>query len=296
MSNKISIYIKYTKPRVWWLLVFTGFAGAILAVKDYSVENIIYIIIATVSVMLGSMGAESLTNYIDYNMDSVMERTKGRPLPRGEISKKGALLFGYILSISSIVILIIFLKFISALFMLLGIFDNVVIYSYWLKKISPFSIIFGGFSGAFPVLIGWYSITNSFSWLPWILFILVMIWIPVHVWSLAFRYKDDYKKANVPMLPVVYSDKTTAIAISFSSILLIVFSIIPYFIGIFNYIYLIIVLILSIPVIYYSYLFIKNNDKNSSFRLFIYTAPYLTFIFLISLILTILKIHPFKLI
>lgn len=291
MYNKFKIYLEYSKPKVWWLLVFTGFAGALLATKIFNIYNAMLIIIVVLSVTFGSIGAEGLTNYIDYDMDSIMERTKNRPLPKGLIKKKNALAFGYFFAALSVILLIIIAKYIAAIFMVLGIFDNVFIYSYLLKKKSPYSIILGGFSGAFPVLIGWYTLTSTFSWLPWILFLLVLFWIPLHVWSLVYRYKDDYEKAGVPMLPVVYSSKTTAFAISFSSLLLIVFSLFPYFLGIFDYLYLITVLILSIPIIVFSYMFIKNNDRASSFKLFVYTAPYLTLIYVIVLIMNFVKIY-----
>ncbi len=290
MLKSFPVYIKYSKPKVWWLLVFVGFAGAVIAINKFTLNNILLILLAVISVTFGSMGAEGLTNYIDRDMDSIMERTKSRPLPSGQISMRGALIFGYSMSIISVLLLLIFKLYISSLFMAFGIFDNVFIYSYLLKKISSYSIIYGGFSGAFPVLIGWYAITTHFSWLPWILFFLVMFWIPVHVWSLAYRYRDEYKKAGVPMYPVVHSDRSTAIAISTSAILLIVFSMVPYFAGIFDYIYAIIVALLSIPIIIFSYQFIKKPGKTSSLRLFIYTAPYLTLIFLMVLVIHIIQI------
>lgn len=290
MPGKIALYIEYSKPRVWWLLVFTGLAGAILAIDHFTLINTIMILVAVVAVTAGSMGAEGLTNYIDLEMDSTMERTKNRPLPSGKITRRGALIFGYSLAIFSVIILLVFRRFMASLFMSIGIVDNVYIYSYLLKKVSSYSIIYGGFSGAFPVLIGWYTVTSSFSWLPWILFLLVMFWIPVHVWSLAYRYKEDYKKANVPMFPVTHSDRATAIAISFSSMLLIAFSLTPYFIGLYNIVYLIPVAILSVPIIIFSYSFIKKPDKKTSFRLFVYTAPYLTIVFILVIILNLLRI------
>ncbi|MEM0139451.1 MAG: heme o synthase [Ferroplasma sp.] len=285
MLKTARTYIEYSKPQVWWLLVFIGFAGALIGIVNFNFTTIMLLVVVIAAVATGSMGAEGLTNYIDRDMDSIMERTKGRPLPQGKISNMGALIFGYGLSIFSVLLLLVFGRYLASFFMAFGIFDNVFIYSYLLKKISPYSIIYGGFSGAFPVLIGWYTVTSSFSWLPIILFFLVMFWIPVHVWSLAYRYRDDYKKASVPMFPVVHSDRATAIAISTASILLIVFSIIPYIAGILNLFYLIPVLILSVPIIVFSYSFIKKPDKKSSFKLFVYTAPYLTFVFIIIIVI-----------
>ncbi|SMD30387.1 protoheme IX farnesyltransferase [Picrophilus oshimae DSM 9789] len=288
--NKLRAYFIYSKPQVWWLLVFIGLIGSILAINSFKSYLIILLLVALVANMTGSMGAEGLTNYIDRDMDSIMERTRNRPLPSGEISEKGAFLFGIILSLFSIFILLIFKRYLAALFMFLGLFDNVFIYSYLLKRRTPYSIILGGFSGAFPVLIGWYTVTDRFSWIPFILFFLVMFWIPVHVWSLAYKYRDDYYRAGVPMLPVVYSDRKTAVSISLSSMLLILFSVIPYFLGFFNYLYLLVILILSVPIVIYSVNFIKKPTKKASMRLFIYTAPYLTFVFFIVMIIHIIEI------
>ncbi len=288
--NKFRTYFIYSKPQVWWLLVFIGLIGSILAINSFNLYLIMLLIIALIANMSGSMGAEGLTNYIDRDMDAIMERTRKRPLPSGEISEKGAFLFGISLSVFSVIILILFKRYLAALFMFLGLFDNVFIYSYLLKRKTPYSIILGGFSGAFPVLIGWYTVTNRFSWIPFILFFLVMFWIPVHVWSLAYKYRDDYMKAHVPMLPVVYSDKTTAISISISSLLLIVFSVIPYFLGFFNYVYLIIIIIISVPIVLYSIGFIEKPDRKASMRLFIYTAPYLTIVFFIVMVIHIIEI------
>lgn len=281
MLEKASIYFKYTKPQVWSLLVFVAGIGGVVAAESFTPTTIGLILLGVVATIFGSAGAEAITNYIDREMDSVMSRTRRRPLPIGKIPARHGLIFGYVLISLSIIVLLVFSKFLPALFMGLGIFDNVVIYSYILKKKSPWSIVLGGFSGGFPVVIGWYTVTGRFSILPWFLFALVIIWIPIHVWSLAYRYKDDYKKANVPMLPAIYSDKISAICISGSAVLLIIFSFMPFIFRDQTIYYMIVALLLAIPMIFYSVVFVRHPNRESSFKLFKYSSPYLAIIFIV---------------
>lgn len=282
--KKVGIYFKYTKPRVWILLVYAAAIGGMVAITTFNFNSIMLVLLAIVATTLGSAGSEALTNYIDRNIDSVMLRTKNRPLPSGIIKSRKAFEFGLVLIISSLALLLSFQKFYSAAFMGIGIFDNVVVYSFLLKKRTPWSIILGGFSGGFPVVIGWYCVTGEFSLLPWFLFLLIVIWIPIHVWSLAYRYRDDYKNANVPMLPVLYSDRITAWCISGSAIILAIFSLIPFIFGLQTLYYVIIVSILATPMFALSFSFIRHPEKESSFRLFKYSSPYLAVVFSLFLI------------
>ena len=277
-------YLIYTKPKVWVLLVFVAAVGAILAVRQPHSSGIYSVILAIAAVTLGSAGAEGITNYIDYDIDTIMQRTKKRPLVTGAIPRNKGLFFGLILVLLSISILMIFGKFYAAIFMILGVFDNVIIYSYLLKRRTPWSVVLGGFSGGFPVLIGWFTVTNVFSPVPLFLFALVVAWIPVHIWSIAYRYREDYASANIPMLPVVVKDGTTADCISISAFFLIIFATLPYFFGTEPLYYLLVVLFLSLPLIYYSVKFIETQNKKSSFVLFKYSGPYLAFVFTLFLV------------
>ena len=231
------------------------------------------VLLAMGSTAMGSAGSEALTNYIDREMDLVMARTRNRPLPQGKIGLRGALLFGFILASGSILILIVFQKLFAAAFMALGIFDNVIIYSYLLKRRTPWSIILGGFSGGFPVIIGWYTVTDQFSLVPWFLFALVVVWIPIHVWSLAFRYREDYEKARVPMLPVLYSNEISAWCISGSAIMLAIFSIVPFVFRMQSVYYALVVLVLAAPLCAFSISFILRPNLNRSFRLYLFPIP-----------------------
>ncbi len=282
--HRIAVYFRYTKPRVWILLVYTAAIGSVVAVSAFDFQSLIFILLAVVATALGSAGSEALTNFIDRDMDSVMSRTRNRPLPSGEIGTSKAVTLGFILIAASILLLMAFQKFYAAAFMALGIFDNVIVYSYLLKRKTPWSIILGGFSGGFPAVIGWYCITTQFSLIPWFLFALVVAWIPIHVWSLAFRYRDDYTNAGVPMLPVLYSKKVSAWCISGSAIILAIFSIIPFIFGIQTVYYLLVVSILAVPMFALSMSFIKYPDIKGSFRLFKYSSPYLAVVFTLFVI------------
>lgn len=282
--EKAAVYFQYTKPRVWSLLVFVACIGGIMAAKDFAETTVGLILLGTVATIFGSAGAESITNYIDRMIDSVMERTRNRPLASGRISPNSGLLLGIVLIFLSIIVLLAFSKYIASLLMAVGIFDNVVIYSYLLKRRTPWSIILGGISGGIPVLVGWYTVTNTFSIIPWVLFSLVIIWIPIHVWSLVYRYRDDYKKAGIPMLPAISSDRISAICIASSALLLVVFSILPFIFRFQTVYYLVVALFLAAPMILYSIVFMRRPNRESSFRLFKYSSPYLAMIFVVFLI------------
>ena len=285
MKKMIPLYFKYTKPKVWSLLVFVGAVGAVLAIDRSSSSDWFFVLLAVISLSAGAAGSESVTNVIDRDIDAKMARTRNRPLVTGNILPKNGLIFGLFLIVMSVFLLTLYGKFLAASFISVGIADNVVVYSLLLKRRTPWSVILGGFSGGFPVLVGWYTVTSSFSILPWFLFALVVIWIPVHIWSLAYRYRGDYEKAGIPMLPVVYSDKISAACISFSAILLVVFSIIPYFLGENSTTYILVVAVLSAPLLIFAALFMKERNNKSSFNLFKYSSPYLAIVFTLFMIL-----------
>lgn len=283
-SSRIRSYLIYTKPRVWILLVYVAAIGGVIAAPNHSFSTLALIILAVIATVLGSAGAEAVTNYIDRNIDSKMSRTRNRPIPTGVIEPRNGLYFGFALILFSIIVLLLFSRFLAALFMILGVFDNVYIYSYLLKKKSPWSIVLGGFSGGFPVLIGWYTVTSAFSVLPWFLFALVVIWIPVHIWSIAYRYREDYQNAKVPMLPAIYPERISSICISGSALILIIVSLIPIFIEKQSIYFVLALVVVSLPLIALSISFMMHPSKERSFRLFKYSNPYLAFVFFLFMI------------
>ena len=277
MNKLVYAYFEVTKPKIWILLAFTAFGGFVVA----SGKEMPWItgIVMLLAVILGSAGANTLTNYIDRDIDAVMNRTKLRPLPTHRISPAShALIFGLVLSVFSL-LLAASLNFLSFIFMLLGIFDNVIIYSRIMKRRSPLNIIMGGFSGGMPVLIGYVAVTNEVTIFSLLLAAIVVIWTPTHIWSLALHSKEDYAKVNVPMLPVVVKERTAVRIIAIASILMVVFSlVIPLYYSL-GSTYFISAAILGVAMLVLNlWLFLKPT-KEVSWIVFKASSPYLGLIF-----------------
>src|SRR5919108_1122268 len=200
-------YYELTKPKIWYLLVFTAFAAALTAslLFDVYVSPLTWILIVG-GVAAGSAAADTLTSFNDRDIDAVMDRTKGRPIPSGRVSPRNALMFGLILVVISLVFAWLINIWAFAL-MGFGLFDNIIVYSKWLKRRSQTNIILGGFSGGAPALIGYVAVTTQNIEIGLIMAGLVFLWIPTHIWSLALHVKKDYTKASIPMLTVISSER-----------------------------------------------------------------------------------------
>lgn len=283
--NKLSIYWKVTKPRLWILLVYTGISGYLIASSGH--VNMQLFLILLISLITGTAGANVVTSYIDRDIDAIMSRTRHRPIPSGEIKPNMALLFGILLVMIGIVTSSL-INLYTLLFMLFGLFDNIVIYSLIFKRRNPLNIVLGSFSGGAPVIIGYTAYTNSIDYLALILAALIVVWTPVHIWSLALYYKDDYKKAGVPMLPTVMNEKASIRCITSTAILLILFSyLIPYLQPRFiNIIYILPISILNMFLGFISLKLFISPEMKWSWRLFKLTSPYLGIIFTIMIILS----------
>lgn len=238
-ESRVAVYYELTKPKIWYLLVFTAFGAALTASNIYNIE----ISPATWALMLfsvaaGSAAANTLTNYHDRDIDAVMERTKGRPLPSKRIYPAvKARNFG--LALAGISLVLAFgISFTTTLeqgawattFIAFGLVNNIIVYSYVLKRNSRTNIILGGLCGGSPPMIGWVAVSMSDLWTMGLAMAgLVFIWIPMHIWALTLHFKDDYNKVNVPMLTAVQSEKTSARAIAGSTVVMVLFSIAPFF-------------------------------------------------------------------
>ena len=159
---------------------------------------------------LAAGGANAFNMYADRDIDALMERTRTRPLVTGEISPREALVFAWIIEVLAFTWLWAFVNLLSAALAISATLFYVFVYTLWLKRTSTRNIVIGGAAGAAPVLIGWSAVTNQLAWPPIVLFAVIFYWTPPHFWALAIRYRDDYEAAEVPMLPVVATMRTTA--------------------------------------------------------------------------------------
>jgi heme o synthase len=278
----INLYWELSKPKIVLLLVFTGIAGMLVAYKDiHQTPSLVYLGVGLVALLLGSAGAEVLTNYHDRDIDAMMTRTHNRPIPTGRVSPRNALAFGLAASILSVLISAWF-NWIAAACMLFGLIDNVGVYSLWLKRRSWVNIILGGISGGMPVLVGYSAIAGTITPLAVFMSALVIVWIPTHIWSLAIKVKEDYKEAKIPMLPVIVSERVATLCIAFTSSLLVVFSLaillIPEAVSPF---YIVSALASGAAIMGYSVKLAIDRTEKTAWTLFKLSSPYLTVIFIV---------------
>lgn len=205
--SKVGAYIALTKPRIIELLLVTTVPTMVVAEKGIPS---IWLMVATVlGGTLAAGGANAINMYVDRDIDKLMKRTENRPLAKGTIEPRNALIFAIVLEIVAFLFLWGTVNLLSAVLAVAATLFYVFVYTLWLKRSSSHNIVVGGAAGAVPVLIGWSSVTNSLGWAPVILFAVIFYWTPPHFWALAIRYKDDYAAADVPMLPVVADHRTT---------------------------------------------------------------------------------------
>ncbi|MDG6901408.1 MAG: heme o synthase [Nitrososphaerota archaeon] len=278
-----SAYWRLTKPRIWGLLVFTGMVAMLVAYRESNLQVSGWqLLVGGVALTLGSAAANTLTNYHDRDIDALMHRTQSRPLPSGAIDPPWkALAFGLVMASASVILPLWYFNPLSAGFMLVGLVDNIVVYSLLLKRRSWLNIILGGISGGMPVLVGYAAVANTVTPLALYMSALVIVWIPTHIWSLAIVSKEDYTAAKVPMLPVVFGDKVGTVCIAAASALLAVFSIAIYVFTSVSIYYTASATILGALVLAYSAKLVIDKSTSTAWALFKITSPYLAMIFLV---------------
>ncbi len=295
-ESRVAVYYELTKPKIWYLLVFTAFGATLTASNIYNIEiSPATWILMLFSVAAGSAAANTLTNYHDRDIDAIMERTKNRPLPSKRIHPaEKARNFG--LALAGISLVLAFgISFTTTLeqgiwataFIAFGLLNNILVYSYILKRNSRTNIILGGLCGGSPPMIGWVAVTMTDLWTMGLAMAgLVFIWIPMHIWALTLHFKEDYNKVNVPMLTAVQSEKTSARAIAGSTFVMVLFSIAPFFLTTENgesmvgSVYLWTAIASGALMIILSAWVIAKPMEKASWTLFKFSSPYLAVLFI----------------
>ena len=273
------------KPRVMSLVLFTCMVGLLIA--PYSVD-LKTSLISLLAVAIGSGAAGALNMWYESDVDALMSRTCLRPIPTGKVKRNQALYFGIILSIISVAMLYYSANTISAILLASTIGFYFFIYTIWLKRKTPQNIVIGGAAGALPPVIGWTIATGTITIEPIILFLIIFVWTPSHFWALSLYKSGDYKKAKIPMLPVIAGTKTTKTNILVYSFAMLPVVIAPYYFEFASLLYLVTALVMTL---YYNYLclelfkskVIKFSNKIAR-KVFIYSIFYLFFVYLILLI------------
>ncbi len=290
LALDLTSFFNLMKPRVMSLVLFTCMVGLLIAPINV---NYISACISLLAVAIGSGAAGTLNMWYESDLDALMSRTCLRPIPTGKVKKNQALYFGIVLSALSVSIIYHSANLISAILLASTIAFYFFVYTIWLKRKTPQNIVIGGAAGALPPVIGWTIATGNISVEPLILFLIIFLWTPSHFWALSLYKLGDYKKAKVPMLPIISGIKITKKNILVYALIMAPVVLAPYFFNFGGIFYLTSSLIMTVYYIYLCFkLYFSKITKVSNKiarKLFIYSIFYLFFIFLILLIDNFLK-------
>jgi protoheme IX farnesyltransferase len=280
--STVGAYIALTKPRIIELLLVTTLPTMVVAQRGVPP---IWLMAATLAGgALAAGGANAINMVVDRDIDRLMNRTKNRPLVTGAMTPTAALVFALALEVAAFVELWLVVNLLSAVLAISATLFYVFVYTLWLKRRSTQNIVIGGAAGAVPVLVGWAAVTNSLSWAPVVLFAIIFIWTPPHFWSLAVRYKEDYRAADVPMLPVVASMRRTTTEIVYYTAALVAVSFLFGPVAHLGWIYMVSAAVLGAGFLYLVTRLwgLAQSDKatgREAMRVFGYSITYLTVLF-----------------
>ncbi len=258
--TEIRDWVTLLKPRVMLLVVFTGVVGLLVAPGHL---NPFLAAASVLCIAMGAGAAGAINMWYDRDIDAVMRRTAGRPVPAGRISAEAALAFGVVLAIVSVLVMLLAANPVAAAELAASIAFYVFVYTIWLKRRTPQNIVIGGAAGAFPPLIGWAAVTGSVGALPALLCAIVFFWTPPHFWALSLFARSDYQRAGVPMLPVVAGLRTTRRHIFLYSALLVPLSLLPWALGLVGAVYGAAALLLGLGFIWHALRVLRDQQNET---------------------------------
>jgi protoheme IX farnesyltransferase len=277
LRRTAAAYLALTKPRIIGELLITTVPAMILAAQGWPST---WLVIATV--LGGTMaagGANAINCYLDRDIDQIMHRTQGRPLPLGQIEPLPALAFGIALEVAAFVLLMTAANVLAASLALAAAAFYVFVYTMWLKRTSKQNIVIGGAAGAFPPLVGWAAVTGGLGVAPVLLFAIIFFWTPPHFWALSIRYRDDYARARVPMLPVVATLSETKQQIFAYTLVLVPLSLLLPLTGAVSWIYLAAASALGAMFVWHTWRLRQDDGPARAMVVFKFSLYYLALIF-----------------
>lgn len=283
IRTTVSAYLALLKVRSAVLNSVSALMGAFLASGGGIPWDTMLVLAASVG--LAAAGSGAVNSYLDRDIDGIMQRTSHRPLPIGAIKPAAKALYaGISLIATGLVISALWLNLIAALFIALGAAIYIFIYTLWLKRKTPWSVVIGGFAGSCALLAGWFSITSEFGLAPLFFSVFIFLWTPGHFWGLAIKTKEDSERANIPTLPTIYGEKIASRWVALSNTALLLFSIIPYALGILGQVYVIISLIIGLIVLRASIKLYLAPTAQKAWLIFKLSSPYLIIVFLAAVV------------
>ena len=275
-------YLELCKPNVVALMILTSVIGMLLA-TDQSIPLSVFIF-GNLGIALVAGSAAAVNHIVDRHVDDKMARTLNRPLVQGRLKPQQATIFALVTGIFGMAFLLIFTNVLTAWLTLAALVGYAFVYTMFLKRATPQNIVIGGIFGAAPPLFGWTAVTNSIDPGGLLLVLIIFAWTPPHFWALAIDRMEDYKKADIPMLPVTHGEAYTKLHILLYTIIMIIVSILPFLIGMSNILYFISALALGAGFLYWSLVLYKGNNRKAPMETFRYSILYLGLLFLALLL------------
>lgn len=274
-------FYELTKPNVVYLMLLTSAVGMFMSTQGGVPWQVI--VYGNLGIGLCSACGAVINHLVDQRIDIIMARTHNRPIAQGRISTQQAAIFAVVLGVVGMAILMILINQLTAWLTFFSLVGYAGIYSLWLKRATPQNIVIGGLPGAAPPLLGWTAVTNDIHGHALLLVLIVFAWTPPHFWALAIKRKDDYAKANIPMLPVTHGVKYTALHIMLYTLVLIAASILPFATGLSGPLYLAGAVILGLIHIYWSAEIMRGNPR-APWKTFKFSIVYLMALYILLLV------------
>jgi protoheme IX farnesyltransferase len=279
MARRVASYVALTKPRIIELLLITTLPTMIVARRG--IPSVWLMVATLLGGALAAGGANAINMFVDRDIDKVMHRTRNRPLVTGVIPARNALIFAIVLEGIAFAELWAWVNPLSAALAVSATLFYVFVYTLWLKRRSSQNIVIGGAAGAVPVLVGWTAVTGHLAWTPVVMFAIIFVWTPPHFWALAFKYKEDYRAADVPMLPVVATFARTAREILVYSVVLVGVTLLLAPVASLGVIYLVSASALGLVFVGLAVRLRWRATPKAAMQLFSYSITYLTLLFVL---------------
>lgn len=270
-------YLALCKPRVVVLIVFTAVVGMLLSTPGLIPLDTF--VIATFGIGLAAASAAAINHVAEYRIDALMARTKGRPLPQGDLNRTHALAFALVLGFLSMYLLVAFINTLTAVLTFASLIGYAVLYTMYLKHATPQNIVIGGAAGAAPPVLGWTAVTGTVDPHALLLFLIIFAWTPPHFWALAIHRRKEYAKTGIPMLPITHGVDYTRVQILLYTVVLIVVTILPYVTYMCGPIYLVAAIALDLGFLYYAIRMMYDHSDSLAFKTFKFSIWYLTGLF-----------------
>jgi len=270
-------YYDLTKPKVVALILFTALVGMLLA--SPGAVPLHTLLFGLLGIGMASAAGAALNHVVDQRIDALMERTRGRPLPSGDLDGPHALVFALGLAVLSVVLLATLVNPLTAVLTFCAFIGYAVIYTMYLKRATPQNIVWGGIAGAMPPLLGWTAVTGEVGIEGLLLVLLIFVWTPPHFWALAIKRREEYARAGIPMLPVTHGVAYTKLQILIYSMMLLTVSLMPFLVHMSGLLYLAGAVGLGSGFVYHAVRLLRSEGDGRAMKTFGYSIVYLTALF-----------------